>query len=432
MTLAEPTTRSDSKIRRRSQIDVLVLDAHYRQALAAVRALGRAGIAVGAVACQSEASWAPALKSRWCRFAATVPDFGHKGDGYVDAVLRLLDEHPVRLILPSHDGAIQALRTRRAEVECRTYLPLASEAALDIAASKTRTLALAETLGIAVPRSAVVHDEADVRAALKELGCPAVIKPINSWGDSKGFGMRIGADAVVSVDNALRELEKIHSAGLEAVIQELLTGRRDAVSIFRASGRIWARFAQTSYREFPPLGGASVLCESIPPLPDLIEPAEKLVLAADLDGCSMVEFRRNRAGRPVLMEVNARMPGSAALAISAGVNFPDLLYSWAVGKPLQEVTSYRVGRRLRWLSGDVWNLKCVREGRGRPDTPSMTRAVATFFWDFIRRPSQLDGVDTGDMVPALYELQHGVIGPVLGRARRSVAPGERQITRGDK
>ena len=134
-----------------------MLDAHYRQALAAVRTLGRGGLAVGAVACVADASWAPALKSRWCQLTATVPDFDNEVHCYVDAVLDLLDQHPARLILPSHDGAIHALRARRAEVECRTFLPLASEAALDIAESKTRTLALAEALGIAVPRSVAVH-----------------------------------------------------------------------------------------------------------------------------------------------------------------------------------------------------------------------------------------------------------------------------------
>jgi cation diffusion facilitator CzcD-associated flavoprotein CzcO len=205
-------------------------------------------------------------------------------------------------------------------------------------------------------------------------------------------------------------------AGLQPVIQEWLPGRRDAVSFFYTSERIWARFAQTSYRESPPIGGASVLCESIPPLADLIDPAERLIRAAGLEGCSMVEFRRDRAGRPVLMEINPRMAGSVALAISAGVDFPRLLYSWAVGKPLWEVTNYRVGRRRRWLSGDLWNLKQTFDGRRRPDTPTPGHAVATFLFDFVRRPSTLDVIDSSDMMPAVLlsavggECQKGAMG----------------------
>lgn len=192
-------------------------------------------------------------------------------------------------------------------------------------------------------------------------------------------------------------------AGGQAVIQEWLPGRREAVSLFYARDRFWARFAQTSYREFPPLGGASVLCESIPLLPELTQSAERLVRAMDLEGCSMVEFRRDRKGRPVLMEVNPRMAGSVALAISAGVNLPQLVYDWAMGAPLQEVTQYRVGRRLRWIEADLRNLECAFRFQGHPDVAPAGHALATFLSDFVRRPSALNVSDRADIGPELAQ-----------------------------
>jgi predicted ATP-grasp superfamily ATP-dependent carboligase len=257
-------------------------------------------------------------------------------------------------------------------------------------------------------------DESDVRSAVREFGYPVVLKPVSSW----GRGTRLVAQAAVNVDEALREVERIHIAGLRVLVQQWLPGRRDAVSVFCTAGKIWARFAQTSHREFPPLGGVSVLSESISPLRDIVEPAEALVRAADLDGCSMVEFRRDREGHPVLMEVNSRLPGSVALAIAAGVDFPQLLYTWASGKPLREIPEYRVGVRQRWLSGDISHLKYVFEGPGRTDTPSRGRAVATFLYDFIRRPSAIDGLDSGDLGPSLVELRHGILEPILGETLR--------------
>jgi predicted ATP-grasp superfamily ATP-dependent carboligase len=409
---------------RRAEIEVLVLDGHFRQAVAALHSIARRGIGVGVVAGASEAEWAPALRSRWRRMSAVVPDFDEYADGYVDAVLELLDEYPARMILPSHDGAIQALRNRRAELERHTFFPFASETALDIAVSKARTIALAAELGIAVPRTVMVNCEGDIRAAINEFGWPVVIKPVSSW----GIGTRLGPDVALDFDEARRDVEGAQAAGFQVMIQQWLPGRRDAVSVFCTSGRIWASFAQTSYREFPPLGGASILCESIPPLPDIVEPAEALVRAADLDGCSMVEFRRDGAGRPVLMEVNARLPGSAALAISAGVDFPHLLYLWATGKPLREVTGYRVGRRQRWLSGDLWYLKCVYEGAGRTDTPSLGRALATFFYDFLRRPAPLDSMDLTDIRPALAEFGHGFVQPLVGHLGGTVRGLARRIS----
>src|SRR5262245_2670870 len=85
--------------------EVVVLDAQYRQSLAAVRSLGRSGISVGAVACRSDADWAPALRSRLCGFEAVVPDFKDDADGYATAIADLLDQYPVRMVLPSHDGS---------------------------------------------------------------------------------------------------------------------------------------------------------------------------------------------------------------------------------------------------------------------------------------------------------------------------------------
>jgi predicted ATP-grasp superfamily ATP-dependent carboligase len=409
------------------QIEVFVLDAHFRQALAAMRSLARGGVRVGAVACRSWASWAPAFKSRLCSFAAVVPDFTDDPEGYVDALRALLDEYPARMILPAHDGSIEAIRPRRAELESRTFLPLASEAALSIAVSKPRTLALAKELNIAVPRGVLVSDGGDVRAAINEVGCPAVIKPVSSWGQRDGVGKSCSCMLALTVDEAKRSVDVLSAAGVKSLVQQWLPGRRDAVSIFFAAGQVWARFAQTSYREFPPLGGSSVLCESIPLRADLTEPAEQLVRTIGLEGCSMVEFRGDQAGHPVLMEINPRMAGSVALAISAGVDFPGLLYAWARQEPLHEIKEYRVGRRLRWLGGDLWNLRMTFDGQGRPDNPSRSAAVTTFLTDFFLRPSRLDGVDVHDMMPAFAELRNTLVEPAYSRAREMLG-GRRSAT----
>ena len=125
----------------------------------------------------------------------------------------------------------------------------------------------------------------------------------------------------------------------------------------------------------------------------------------------------------------ARIGGSVGLAIASGVNFPDLVYAWATGEPLHEVTRYRTGRRLRWLGGDVWNLKCVFDSQGRPDIPPRGRAVATFMSDFLLRPRALDFVEVGDMMPAVVEMRETVFRHAIGRVRR-LAPGKRLAREG--
>jgi predicted ATP-grasp superfamily ATP-dependent carboligase len=398
------------------------LDAQYRQVLACMRAYAATGLSVGVVACESHASWAPAIRSRRCAASAIVPDFAVDEDAYVDAVAMLAKEWMPRLIVPAHDGSIQALRHRRHELEASTALGIASEDALDIAVSKTRTLALASELDVAVPRSLSVSEHDDLAAAIREVGLPAVIKPTESWVAVQGSGTRLSTQSVATIAEAQRCLEQVFTAGGEALVQEWLPGRREAVSLFYADGRFWARSAQASLRDWPMLGGVSVMCETIPLDPDIVGPAERLVHAVGLEGCSMVEFRRDRGGHPRLMEINPRMGGSVALAIAAGVDFPQLLLTWKLGQPLKEVSAYRIGQRLRWLPGDMRHLRCVYGDQGRPDVPGRAVATARFFADFLRPDTSVDVFEWGDPRPALSELNFIVFHRATHRLRVSRSP----------
>jgi len=253
---------------------------------------------------------------------------------------------------------------------------------------------------------------------VREVGLPAVIKPYRSWVVRDGRGIRWPSEAVETEDKALSKLAELLSAGGRALLQQWLPGRREAVSLFYARDRFWARMAQVSYREWPIMGGASVLCETLPLETNLVEPAGRLVRAMNLEGCSMVEFRRDAQNQPVLMEVNPRMGGSVTLAINAGVNFPKLLHDWKLGYALEPVSSYRVGRRLRWLTGDIWNIKTVIERQGQLDVPHGGGALATFIFDFFRGGTELDLIELGDPGPALLEFDRAVLHHVRSRLRK--------------
>lgn len=56
-----------------------------------------------------------------------------------------------------------------------------------------------------------------------------------------------------------------------------------------------------------------------------------------------VEFWRDSAGIPYLMEINPRLSASVELAVRVGVDFPYLLYQWANGDHIPMVKEYRTG-----------------------------------------------------------------------------------------
>ena len=378
-------------------VDVLVLDAAQRQGLVAIRALGQSGLRVGALEVRRRT---PAFHSRWCTSSELVPDVARNADAYVDAVLEHVSHVRARAVICASDGSLEALRARRGDVEQLARLPLPSERALQFAVEKERCLSLASSLGIRIPKSVHVTDVRDVNGAVAELGLPLVVKPNSSWAHDGSHGTRLGPRAVLTKAEAAVAVREVCEAGGTALLQELLPGRREAVSLFRADGRIWARFAQVAYRMLPALGGSSILRESVPLPPDAAEASDALASACDLDGYSEIEFRRDAAGRAVLMEINPRLSASVEIAVRAGVNFPLLLYRWAVGEPLEPVAGYRSGLRVRWLGGDIKWLIETFKSQGRPDVLPTGHAVRTFLGDFLR-PASYDYVMARDLGPAV-------------------------------
>jgi predicted ATP-grasp superfamily ATP-dependent carboligase len=387
--------------RRRSwafdgRLDAAVLDADERQSLVTVRSLGRGGLRVGAF---DASLFPPAFSSRWCSVRGRLPNISNER-AYVDAVLDVARKFRPRALLVARDSTIEALRPRRAEIERASSLALAPECGLEVAVSKERTLELARRLGIPVPISVPIRRPDEAREAGGRTGFPAVVKPDQSWVQSSAGGRRLSSVIVVDADEARLAAEQAIRAGGRVVLQQWLRGSREAVSLFCVDGQIRARFAQVAHRMLPPLGGSSIVRESIPLPPDLTEAAEALVRAAGLEGYSEVEFRRDTDGSPFLMEVNPRLSASVELAVRAGVDFPMLLHAWATERPLPTAHEYREGVRMRWLGGDIQWLRQTLERRGRPDVLPAGRAFRVFARDcFV--PYAYDYVTWNDLLPAL-------------------------------
>lgn len=373
----------------------MIIDGSQRQSLVAVRSLGRAGVRVHV--CES-AGRTPAFASRYCSSSAFLPSVTEDPDAFAQAVCEQARRSDPPVVVASHDGSIDALCAHRQELDACAALALADNPALAIAADKRRTLALAEELGIAVPASIVVKDTSHVRSAASEVGLPAVLKPVRSWVGAEHVRCRVVSSVHRSVESLTAAADELLALQGTAIVQPWLCGDRQAVSFIYADGRVAAGFAQIAYRTDPPLGGLSVMRESIPLLSDIAEPAEKLVGAIGLEGYSEVEFRRDARGTARLMEVNARLSASVEVAVRSGVDFPLLLYQWASGAKLSPPRGYRTGVRMRWLGGDVrWLVKNLAHQR-EPDAVPPRIAVGRFARDFFG-PAHYDFVDVRDPRP---------------------------------
>jgi predicted ATP-grasp superfamily ATP-dependent carboligase len=402
-----PEVRTVPVQRRTSDgYDVLILDAASRQSLATARSLGRAGLRVALGECFAECD--PALpvlafRSRYSAHNLVLPSFATDAAGFADAVIEFVRVHPTTVVLPASDGTMTALMPRRkqlAALGCLLALP--SNRALEVANNKDRTLAIAKSLGIDQPRSMLVSSRDDIPAMLAEFEFPCVLKPTTPW--VRQSLVRLQAVEVISEAEAVRLIEAFLAAGSGVLAQEYASGRREGVTLFIVDGAVRASFAHLEHRTSPALGGASVLRESVPVPPDIYATSVDLVTALGLEGLCEVEYRRTAAGRPLLMEVNARLAGQIETALQSGVDFPLMVWQWATGLPVTSVDGYETGLRMRWLRGDMRWLRDNFRRVGRPASMSRTRALWTFVAEFIRT-SHYDCLDWRDLRPVAAELR---------------------------
>lgn len=376
--------------------DALVLDARLRQSLVSVRSLGQRGLRVAAVETTREV---PAFSSRWCQ-RGLVCAVKEGTEPYIDALEQVLEQTGAKVLLSSSDGTIALIRQHRERLERRVQIALAQEPAMSIAVNKEQTLDIAERLGLHVPRGVTVKAVDEVAEAVREIGLPAVVKPVESWVWGEQHGARYMSRLVTTLHEARAAVEELTATGGTTLFQQFLTGRREAVSLFYARGEVYASFAQWAKRTEPPLGGQSVLRQSIAMPDDIGSQSERLVREIDLEGYSEVEFRRDSAGIPYLMEINPRLSASVEIAVRSGVDFPMMLYQWAQGERIEKVARYHVGGWMRYLKGDIMTTIEAVQQRGRPGVTPPSQAVLGFCLSFFK-PMGYDYLDWNDPLPAL-------------------------------
>jgi predicted ATP-grasp superfamily ATP-dependent carboligase len=389
--------------------DILILDGGSRQSLVSTRSLGRAGLRVAVAECFAECDpRLPVLsfRSRYAARTVVLPNYADDAAAFADGVVDFVRDHPTRVVLPTSDGSIAALSPRREQLQqLGCVLALAPASVLDATNDKDQTLAVARKLGIPFPETMLLTSMDDLPAMAARFGFPVVLKPTISW--ASRCTARLQATEVINEAEAADVIGRYFDAGASVLAQEYLRGPREGVTMFVINGQILAACVHFAHRTTPLLGGASAMRQSLPLLPDIYEPSRDLVLAVGMQGICEVEYRRDSAGRPKLMEINTRLAGTIYNAVHSGVDFPLWIWRWASGEDLSGETGpapYKSGVRTRWLHGDMRWLRDNRRRPGRPDSVSGARAVWVFGSEFFRT-RHYDGWSWRDPGPAIAECR---------------------------
>ncbi|HEV3304906.1 MAG TPA: ATP-grasp domain-containing protein [Candidatus Sulfotelmatobacter sp.] len=349
-------------------MNVLVLDGNQNQAVASVRSLARAGHTVFA---GEAASWSKAGWSRSSSGMFRYPSPQGPVDAFVQSIATFVRERPGTLVLPMTEATTLPLSTHRdflISAGARLILPDHSD--LLRAFDKNETTRLAASLGVAVPKTVVVTDPQQARAAAQSMRYPVVLKPhsseeLSSDGRLRTTGRPRYASNSVEYDAAYRE---ISSRSLAVLVQEFVEGEGTGYFALMHHGELRAEFAHRRIRDVYPTGSGSAVRTSVPVDPEIRRASLAILSALRWHGVAMVEYRKKAGSPAVFMEVNGRFWHSLPLACYAGVDFPALLARMAEQGDVEPSATYRYGVRCRWLLGDARHLFEVWKGppRGYP------------------------------------------------------------------
>jgi D-aspartate ligase len=316
-----------------------VVDVGWVNGLAAIRALGRAGVRVFAVDHRPSAL---GFRSRYGE-RVLAPDCVEDEDGFV-AALRAVAERadsPVA-VFPTHDAPLNALARN---LDSSFLVPFPAWETLAAVQNKRSQLERAAAVDVGVPETRYPSSAADARAAADELGLPVLVKPSDPVGFKRRFRRQaFRCETAAEVEDAYARAE-----AFAPMVQELVPGEDDQLysvgSYLARDGRPLGVFCGRKLRQTPPGVGTCRVGEAVW-VDELVEAAMRLLRAFGFHGLSQVEFKRDqRDGRFKLMEINPRLWQWHGLATACGVDLPRIAYADLVGEPLPDATMNGAGKR---------------------------------------------------------------------------------------
>lgn len=324
--------------------------------LTVVRELGAHGVPVHGIA---RTSAGVGLHSRWLTRGYLRPA---ADEGLRDLLNEIAEREgaPFLLTVSEADALFAALnRENGGFPKLRPLVP--PSRILRLVNDKAATCAAATELGIEIPESwQPAEAEAEPPQHLKypcilKWADPGIVAPLLA---RHGLPLR-KAQYCYSLEELRTALRAYAMLGCLPLVQSFAPGLGLGHLIFLHAGEPLLRFRHQRLSEWPPEGGSSSVCRSLPLLEHDPTLARSVALLRRIgwEGAAMVEYRHDTAtGRCVLMEINGRFWGSLPLANHCGAPFAWLTYAVLGLGRIERVSSYRAGLICRYMIPETRRL----------------------------------------------------------------------------
>lgn len=267
------------------------------------------------------------------------------------------------LVIPVTERTLAPLSRSRARFD-HVQVAMPDERSLELVFDKSQTLALAQELGVPIPKGVAVAQLEELDELRDSLHYPVVIKPTRSIGSNDGGASQLQVDYAFNPIGLAAGCTHALRFG-PVVLQEYFGGDGVGVELIASEGEILYAFQHRRLHEVPLTGGGSSLRKSEPLNSDLLDASQKLIKALRWSGVAMVEFKLDTTtGAFCLMEINGRFWGSLPLALAAGADFPAMLAELELDGQLAATRPYRNDVYCRLLTRDLWWYEAVLRGDG--------------------------------------------------------------------
>lgn len=337
---------------------VLVLGDDANAFLAVVRSLGRQGLEVHGAASDPTS---PAFSSRYIAKAHTLASDTADRCGWKQDLAGIIAEHGITMVVPTSDSSLVKVHEKSGWLgEARIATP--NDRAFKAFTDKRATRALAEQIGVPIADCEVLDERTDPAGLIARLGLPMVLKPRSSY----VLGDVVQKRPAKVIRTKAELLEALQGpAAANSFVEAFFDGEGVGVSVIAREGEILYAYQHRRLAARSETGPSTCrISEAI--TPNLLKHVAALVAATKLTGVAMFEFRVDRrTGDHILLEVNPRFWGSLPLAVSAGADFPAMLFQLLITGKLDPAGGYRIGKIKRDLTGEYYRIAQAAE-EGRP------------------------------------------------------------------
>ena len=280
---------------------------------------------------------------------------------YIDVILDICKKENVDVVLPFMSAELIPLLDRKADFDkLGIKVAVGDRKTIETTINKYNFYAFLKEQGLKVPKFHVIKKASELKEACETVGYPEYPVCVKATELSGSRGIRMIDPSKSRFDILFGEkpnsffttFEDLQATLNERPVMpemmamEYLPGEEGSVDLIADHGKI----VYMCYRE------SNVNLASIPQAATLsynkeaYEIAESVVKALELDGSADLDFKYDREGKPVLMEINPRIAATMQIFKEGGLNLPYLRIKQLLGEELPKIDiKYGVKMKRRYL-----------------------------------------------------------------------------------